>query len=272
MCILNFILNFRVNLKNNNIERDSNMLKKSGFLLNLVVIIITIYVTPGLMAGIIATDSDGSKMYVSDGKVKHQDHEEGMIMDSQTGEVIYFNSGNKSFTRGKMSDYCNAMSNLMEQMIQSMPPEYKKMLGIGEEKKPPKVTVVSEGSGGSLAGYKTEKYKVMADGQLHEELWLATDDVLMKQFKPLVPLFSEFFKCSKIMEMIVPVEGSPEYSKLLEKGFTLKSIRYENGEQNIETNITDLLLKDISSTEFQPPAGYQELSFTEFFSSQMDQE
>lgn len=248
------------------------MLQKSGFLLNLVVILITIYVTPGLMAGIVATDSDGSKTYVSDGKIKHQDHEEGMILDSKTGEVVYFNSGNKSYTRGKMSDYCAAMSNLMQQMMQSMPPEYKKMLGIGEEKKSPKVTIVSEGSGGTLIGYKTEKYKVMADGELYEELWLTTDDALMKEFKPLVPLFSEFFKCSKIMEMVVPVEGSPEYAKLLEKGFTLKSIKYENGDQNIETNITDLLLKDISTEEFQPPAGYKELSFSEFFSLQMERE
>jgi hypothetical protein len=73
-----------------------------------------------------------------------------------------------------------------------------------------------------------------------------------------------------MMSMGVPVEGSAEYIKLMKKGLILKSIEYEHGTEDVETNTVSLEIKSIPGSEFQVPTGYKELSFTEFFSSQMD--
>jgi len=226
--------------------------------------------TNNLTAGIFMIDQDGGKTYIANGKLKEISEEDGMIMDSKSGDFIYFNPVKKIYTRGKISDFCESMKKMMDQMIASMPPEYKKMLGVGEKQKPLKVEIVSEGDGGTIAGYKTDKYRIIANGEPRETIWLATDASLIKEFKSLIAMVSEFEKCSKLMDFgTPPVELSPEYIKLLEKGLTLKSAEYEEGMENITTNTVRIEIKDISDSEFQVPSGYKEMSFTEYFSSQM---
>lgn len=238
-----------------------------------VLLILSFFILPHfnmLFAGIVMTEKDGSKTYISNGKLKEISTEDGMIMDSRTGYFIYFSPNKKVYTRGKISDFCESMSKLMDQMMASMPPEYKKMMGVGQDKKTPKVEIISEGDGGTIAGCKTEKYKVMVNGEPYEILWLTTDVSLTNEFKSLVGMLSEFQKCSKIMNIgTPPVELSSDYIKLMEKGLTLKSIEYEEGTENITTNTVSLEKKDIPDSEFQVPSGYKEMSFTEFFASQM---
>jgi hypothetical protein len=54
-----------------------------------------------------------------------------------------------------------------------------------------KLKEISEDDGGTIAGYKTEKFTVLANGESHETLWLATDASLIKEFKSLVGMLSE---------------------------------------------------------------------------------
>lgn len=66
-----------------------------------------------------------------------------------------------------------------------------------------------------------------------------------------------------------PVELSPEYIKLMEKGLIVKSVEYEYGMENITSNTVSIEIKDIPDSEFQVPSGYKKMSITEYFSSQM---
>lgn len=240
----------------------------------LLLIVLSIFLlTNNLTAGIFMINEDGSKTYISDGKLKEISEDDGTIMDSKSGDFIYFSPLKKIYTRGKISDYCESMKKIMDQMIASMSPEYKKLLGVGKKQKPPEVEIVSKGDGGIIAGYKTEKYNVLVNGKPHETVWLATDASLINEFKSLVDMLSEFQKCSNIMDFgAPPVEFSPEYIKLMEKGLILKSIEYEEGMENTTTNTVSIEIKDIPDSEFQVPAGYKEMSFTDFFSSQMGED
>jgi len=223
-----------------------------------------------LNAGILMIEEDGSKTYISNGKLKELGEDDGMIMDSKSGDFIYYSPEQRIYTRGKISDFCESMKTLMDQMMAVMPPEYKKMLGMDEKQKPLKVEIVSQGDGGMMAGYQTEKYSVLANGEPYETVWLATDESLLKEIKSLMGMISEFQKCSKIMDFgAPPVELSPEYIKMMLKGLTLKSIKMEEGMENVTTNPVSIEIKDIPDSEFQVPAGYKEMSFTEYLSSQM---
>ncbi|MCK5034072.1 MAG: hypothetical protein KAS18_10575 [Calditrichia bacterium] len=237
----------------------------------LINIFLIILFSSNLIAGIYMEENDGTKTYISNGKLKEISEDEGMIMDSESGDFIYFSPQRKTYTQGKISDFCASMAEVMNKMMESMPPEYKKMMGVGKEKKPPKVEIISEGDGGIIAGYKTVKYKVLADGKLHEIMWLTMDASLVKEFKSLVGMLSEFEKCSKLMEFGAPPVGlSPEYLKLMEKGLTLKSIEYVNGNEEEVTNTVKVEIRDISVTEFQVPAGYKKMTMTDYFGSQME--
>lgn len=230
-----------------------------------------LFFTDNLISGIFMIEKDGSKTYIANGKLKEISEDDGMIMDSKSGVFTYFSPEKKIYTRGTISDFCEAMNQIMEQMIATMPPEYKEMMGVGQEKKPPKVEIVSEGDGGTIAGYKTEKFNVLANGESYETVWLTTDASLIKEFKSLVGMLSEFQTCSKMMDFgTPPVELSPEYVKLMETGLTLKSVEFEDGMETRIINTVSLEIKDIADSEFQVPSDYQEMSFTEYFSSQME--
>jgi hypothetical protein len=132
------------------------------------------------------------------------------------------------------------------------------------------VEIVSEGDGGMIAGYKTEKFNIIANGELYETVWLAPDESLLKEIKSLLGMISEFQKCNKIMDFgAPPVELSPEYLKMMQKGLTLKSLKMEEGIENVITNTVSIEIKDIPDSEFKVPANYKKMSFTEYFSSQM---
>lgn len=246
-------------------------MKKGKTINSLSIVLSILFLTNNLISGIFMIEKDGTETYISNGRLKEISKDDGMIMDSKSGVFTYFSPEKKIYTRGTISDFCEAMNQMVKQVIESMPPEYKEMMGVGQKQKPPKVEIVSEGDGGTIAGYKTEKYSILANGESYETVWLSTDASLIKEFKSLVGMLSEFQKCSKIMDFgAPPVELSPEYVKLMEKGLTLKSIEFEDGVENIIINTISLEIKDIADAEFQVPAGYQEMSFGEYFSSQME--
>jgi len=241
-----------------------------GWLKLFLVFTVCFLLTGNLAGGIFMTEADGSKTYIANGKLKEISADDGMIMDSKSGNFIYFSPAKKIYTRGKITDFCQAMKEMVDQMLASMPADYKEMIGVGKQQEPPKVEIITEGEGGKIAGYVTEKYKVLANGVPYETIWLATDASLIKEFKSLVEMLSEFQKCVKIMDFgAPPVEFSAEYVKLMKKGLTLKSIHHEDGMEKTTVNTVRIEVKDIPDSEFTVPAGYEEMSFSEYFDVQM---
>jgi hypothetical protein len=45
-------------------------------------------------------EEDGSKTYISNGKLKELGEDEGMIMDSKSGDFIYYSPEKRIYTRG----------------------------------------------------------------------------------------------------------------------------------------------------------------------------
>ena len=249
------------------------MQRKSRIVLVAIFILTILFLTNSVIAGIYTEEADGSKTFISNGKLKELSEDGGMILESKSREIIYYNPENKTYAQSKISDFCESMAEVMNTMIESLPPEFKELFGIDQEQVPPEVEIVSEGDGGIIAGYKTVKYKVMADGELHEMMWLAMDASLVKEFKSLTGILSEFQKCSNMIKFgAPPVEMSPDYLKLMEMGLTLKSIQYKMGEENEIVNTVKVEIKDIPDSEFQVPAGYKKISMTDYMGSQMNDE
>lgn len=247
------------------------MRNKSRISVNLVILISILLLVNTISAGIYTEESDGTKTYISNGKFKEISEDGGMIMNSATGEFTYFSPDKMTYTQGKISEYCEAMSKIMNKMMQALPPEYKQMMGMNKKQKPPKIKIISEGDGGKIAGYKTTKYKVLADEILDEEIWLAEDASLIKEFASLVNMLSEFEKCNSKMEFgSQPVGFSPEYIALMQKGLTLKNKHYESDMVVNETKTVKIEIKDIRDKEFNVPAGYKKLPMIDFFGSQME--
>jgi hypothetical protein len=132
------------------------------------------------------------------------------------------------------------------------------------------VTVKGAGDGGIVAGLKTVKYGVEVDGELYEEIWLATDSDLLNEFKSLKPLLRKFSTWVSTFGTAFTPENAPEYLNLMEHGVEVKSIAYTDGSPGPVTDVVKLEKKDLPETEFSVPREYRRITFGEMLQSQMD--
>jgi len=221
-------------------------------------------------AGFVMVDQNGETTLISKGRIKNASEGIVFILNGPGDEMIFINDEQKTYSRGTTDEYCNSISATFEQMMKGVPEEQRKMMAQGKETSGQDVSIVKLGDGGTIAGYKTVKYKVLAGGELFKEIWLTLDSSLMKEYKPLMPVLKKFNSCTSRMEMESSPENTPEYQKLSEAGFELKSVRYESGNPEPETDVVQLKKKTIPESEFKVPSGYKKVSFAELVKAQME--
>jgi hypothetical protein len=249
-------------------------MKKVVFLPYLVGILFILSVINAHSQGWIMTEADNSMTYISDGWIKAITSDEEMqdltfMFNADKDIIIMVDDANERYAKGSGQDYCNAMKSMRDEMNKKMSPEQLKMMEdmISEQKaKPAPRVTVEKGEGEEIAGFRTEKYAVYSDGELFEEKWITSDPSLksiLDMIKKTQELTSKIVKCGVPDESFLKSspEFSEEYKKLEIAGIELRSVRYEYGSEDLQTDVVSLEKEDIPSSEFEVPDGYSELSF-----------
>lgn len=189
--------------------------------------------------------------------------------------IIMINDNDMSYAKGSGDDYCNAMKSMREEMNSKMPQEQQQMMKdmIAQEKaKPAPKVSIQKSSGETVAGYSTMKYSISVNGELFEEKWISND----ASFKDLIQITNQLTDWSlKIAGCTVPDEvflkNAPEFSKeymdVERAGVELKSVRYEYGSAETDTDVVSIEKEDISSDEFEVPEDYSEISLKDLILS-----
>lgn len=211
-------------------------------------------------AGWVMTDKDGSKTYLSDGKVKEASEEGGeasMVMDYKKKQLLVVNPETKVCAQASFDEYCGVMNQMFSAMREAM----KSMGGGTAPEENPQVSVKKVGSGGKIAGFDTIKYQVFADGSLYEEVWLSANRALVAEMGDLSAL-NKFASCLN-GGMTRDVEASPEYMKLLSIGLPVKTVSYEMGSPEVGAEIVRMEKKNIPASVFEAPSGYKKVPIGE---------
>lgn len=262
-------------------------MNRTGILRFLVLITVIVGLALPAQAGWVEVEKDGSRSFISEGRWKEvpgDKSEEWTIADINKGIMTFVDPKRKTYTQATPDEMCKANKKIAEDMRKGLSPQeramMKQMMGM-QPKKPPKVLVKKAGKGGVIAGFKTTKYIVTADGRPFSELWITTDASIMKfvtKYREKMRLFGDkMIKCMAAMGgMYASVfdnpEFSPEYQKLTsEKGWVLREIKYlgENLPGNVEIDIVKLEKRKIPESEFQLPAGYKKLDYYKWIKAQM---
>ncbi|MFP4316327.1 MAG: DUF4412 domain-containing protein, partial [Desulfovibrionales bacterium] len=211
---------------------------------------------PGL-AGFVQKERDGSSILIQDGKLKvvpSEQDEPWFIADMKGDRLTMGDPTARQYATGTTAEYCQMMEKMMGAMSAFM----------GENPMqgdtPAQVKVVKDGSGGTIAGYDTTKYTILENGQRSEEIWLTEDSAILKELGSLENM--EFMECGTGSAALATSE---EYSRLMGKGWPLKSISYFNGEADVDSDVVSLEKKNIPDSEFQPPKGMKQVSFAQLF-------
>jgi len=225
-------------------------------------------------AGWIMQEKESDQTLISKGRLKSSADNISWILDGPGNKVYFIDGHEKTYAAGSVEDYCSATTALIEQTMKNLPAEQRKSLEQMMEKDKEEgrhtVTVKGTGDGGIVAGLKTVKYKVEVDGELYEEIWLATDSDLLNEFKSLKPLLRKFSTCVSTFGTEFTPENAPEYLKLMEHGVEVKSIAYTDGSPEPVTDVVKLVKKDLPESEFSVPRDYRQVTFGEMLKSQMD--
>lgn len=240
----------------------------------------TLSVASSCFCGFVLTETDGSRTLMSEGRItsiSDDPMEERMILHLGEGVLTVLDPEERTAARGTIDQYCAAMKRMADRMAQSMKrmKEQMKAQGMsdmslpvpGGEASVEEVRVERAGSGGNIAGYATQKFRVYADGDLYEELWVATDKGLLREVSDMEAL-ARFSGCASRMMGGETVESSAEYKRLMQSGWVLKSIEHDNGYSEVMVEVKAIDEKSIPDTEFEIPAGYEETSLDRLFGMQ----
>ncbi len=250
-------------------------------------------------AGLVIKEKDGEISYLSEGKIKvvtgKKEDRMWYIMDSKDGLMTLVDEERKAYASGTPDEYCRVSKSLGEEMkeamLKEMAPEEREMFekymkegsnireGVKRpQSKKPVVTIAKTGSE-VIAGYKTTRYTVTVDGERYEDVWIAADASLANEMKEIesgmLSMQKRFEKCAGAVEDYEDEDGpssSPEYDKLMSKGFVMKEISYTGGyeeEGEVVSEVVKLEKKSITSSEFKVPSGYKKVSLKELFKGQM---
>jgi len=226
-------------------------------------------------AGWIMLEREGDRTLISKGRLKSSADGISWILDGPANTLYFFDGNEKTYAAGTVEDYCGATAALVEQTMKNLPAEQRQTLeqmlkkDKGEAARHT-VSVAEAGDGGMIAGQKTIKYAIQVDGELYEEIWLATDGDLTSEFKPLKPLLRKFSTCATTMGTEFTPENSPEYQRLMDRGVEVKSIAYSEGSPEPLTDVVKLEKTDIPESEFAVPRDFRKITFAEMLKSQVD--
>ena len=229
--------------------------------------------------GWVMEDRDGSTTYMLGDWVKVDDPEaEGFSSIYNLSEriLILVNPDQNSYAEGTIDDYCAALNDMTSKMMEGMTEEQKQMMETymknSNSGPAPDVKIQSEGTGEKVAGYSTEKYSVMVDGELFQEVWISKDGALqdiVDAYTEIEPITREMVGCSSFeINLDIDPEYSEAYLELMQSGVELKSISYEYGSPDPGTDIVRLERAALTKEDLIPPAGYKKVNFQEFMNAQ----
>ncbi len=272
-------------------------------LLSLLLLVSFFLFTVTANAGWVMEDSEGSTTYIGKDKIKSEYTNEGIsishIIDVNKGLITMVDKNRKIYGSGTPDEYCNATRSfgkeMQEQALAGLSPEQRKMMeeqmkqlqqmsksAPMENMPKPVVSIKRTGSNDVIAGHKTDKYTVNVDGDKYQDIWIASDISMDDEMKKL--RLDKFQLMQKRMEkcmdasneemgMMADPLDSPEYKKLVEKGFVMKEVYHTGGfsgpEGDETTEVVRLEKKSISSSEFKIPAGYKKVPIIDLFKGMM---
>ncbi len=198
-------------------------------------------------AGWVVEYDSGNTTYLTPAGLKDVSGEDGTVtlFDSQSRKLTMLRQDSKVYWQGSVKEFCGAMKQLLPQT------------GGGPAK--PKVTISPDGMD-TVAGTSVRKYRVMAAGQLHREVWVAeTRD--FAQAAELMDRFSgELRGCLPAMSIEEMVDGDPAYMKMASRGWVMREVNYMSGKAVNTTTVVSIREQDVPASEFKVPAGYRRVN------------
>jgi hypothetical protein len=200
-----------------------------------------------------------------------------VIFDVAKGEMYVLMPEQNMYIAGKPEDLMNAAKSMADKMKEAMmahmTPEqkeaYEKLMDESKAEAAAAKTydVKKTSEKATVAGYSTLKYQVYSGETMEEEAWISSDIKAGEEI--------DLQKVRTMMEAMagegeaLAFEASSGYLALLEQGFPLKTISYEQGQPADVSEAVRVEKKTFPASEFAVPEGYQRMTIDQMYGGMM---
>jgi hypothetical protein len=208
---------------------------------------------------------DVSVYWFQGGKARVDGALEGLtvLIDVKAGEGWLIDAASKRYAGGKLDELSEILKKVEgTQENETAPGDPAGKKPGAEPAKPLAVAVKDLGASERLQGYETRHYKVLVDGELLEELWLA----------PKIQIASEidYVAFENAMQKMIGggaglsqgYEQSDTYRTLRATGYPLRQVLYFVGEKST-LEVTAVAVQDLPAAEFAIPKGFTKIGYAD---------
>lgn len=201
------------------------------------------------------------------------------IFDIKKGEILYYNTANRTYWQGKPERFNAEVRAELEAMIE------KELLGVEEDQRevmrkmydemlkssfadvnnqdqfPRVFKVKSIGDGEKVSGFSTQAFRVFEDGQQLETIWIAAELPIANDF--------DFIGLSQFLNQLAKgayaasFEASNEYFELLKKGYPVKVEMTKSDGYTYISDVAEAKKVKFSDSHFNIPKGFAAGSLTQ---------
>jgi hypothetical protein len=235
-------------------------------------------------AGWLIVDDNGDQTLVSRGRLKMAPREgdgRAMVLDLARARMWVADSGRRLYWDGTVEEYCQAVRGSMGMVEQQMAEQLKDLpeaeraqalqtmkqrMGGDPSAPPPRVTIERTPDTETIAGLTARRYRVLNHGKLYEELWLTSDNALVRELElaRAPDTFGRMFACLAGSGG-ARVEATGEYRQVFAQGWPLKAIYYGDGGAAGRALVTRVEPREIPERDFVPPPGFRAAPLDEIF-------
>lgn len=214
--------------------------------------------------------------YIQKNKMRQDMEGMAVIMDVNKGMIYHLNPSKRTYWGGPASKISSAgqaevekAMEGMKEMLKNMPPKQRETMlkAMGKKEQAPsealpkiKVKVVKTGQSAIIAGYKTQRYDILADGRPFMELWVAPKLDINKEIdaKKLVAMMGKMSSQGSGQNPL----ADPKVQALWQKGFPLRQVMHFMG-QTMTVEAKKVEKKPVPDSKFVVPSGYRKVGLME---------
>lgn len=251
----------------------SNVKNGALLLFSCVVLVLLFGLSDEARAGLImeqvvyeegSSSKQQSTLFVQDNKIKQVDKSDQgqptVIFDLGSNNITLVNNENKVYIYLTMEQHLKSFEAMMQQTKE------------GEQEKK-KLTLEKSGESMKIAGFNTTKYSIFENGKLATEYWVSNEPGFNKEinFEKMAKLMNDVKNISQNVGGSASISDQ-EYQifrEIYQSGYPLKTIYHSVDDSPVVIEeILSVQNKQLPATEFQPPAGYQRITYEDIINQQ----
>jgi hypothetical protein len=210
------------------------------------------------------SDKQKVTIYIQDDKFKQVENggpfSPAVIFDLNSGDIMFVNDEKKLYIILNRDEYLK--------YIESVIAENKDVATSSRN-----ITLKKTDETAAIAGYNSKKYEIYDNGKLQSEFWVTSDSGFSEELdmKKMSKLMNEVKRISQNVGGSASISDNEYkiFQEIYEDGYPMKTVYHSpEGDKVFVEEVITVRKQDIPPSEFQPPAGYEKITYQDILKQQ----